>query len=96
MKNKFVLRIILDVILFGSSLTGAWWIIFPVGLICAWYYKKFFEFPLAAFAFDVIYSAPRDKFFGFEYIYTLMAIVLFVIIIFLKSKVRRNPWQKSF
>jgi hypothetical protein len=96
MKNKLALRIVLDFILFGSSLTGAWWIIFPVGIICAWCYKDFFEFPLSAFAFDVIYGAPRDKFYGFEYIYSLIALILFIIIMVLKSKIRRNLWQKSF
>jgi hypothetical protein len=96
MKNKLFLRILLDVVLFGSAATGAWWIIFPVGIICAWRYKKFFEFPLAALAFDVIYAAPRDKFFGFEYIYALIAVILFVVIVILKSKVRGNLWQKSF
>ena len=96
MKNKLVFRIILDVILFGSALTPAWWIIFPVGIICAWYYKSFFEFPLAALAFDSVYGAPRDKFLGFEYIYSLIAIILFVVIVLLKSKIRRNPWRKNF
>ncbi len=43
-KNKLVLRIIFGVVMFGSAFTGAWWIIFPVGLICAWYYRKYFEF----------------------------------------------------
>jgi len=92
MKKKSVFRIILDIILFGSALAGAWWIVFPVGIVCAWRYKRFFEFPLAAFAFDVIYSAPRDKFFGFEYIYSLIAVILFIIVVFLKSKVSRNIW----
>jgi hypothetical protein len=96
MKNKIILRIILDVILFGAGLAGAWWIIFPVGMISVWYYRNFFEFPLAAFAFDVVYASPRDKFFGFEYIYASIAIVLFIILIILKSKIRRNLWQKSF
>jgi hypothetical protein len=96
MKNKLILRIILDIILFGSAMTPAWWIIFPVGIICAWHYKNFFEFPLAALTFDLIYSTPRDKFFGFEYIYLLVALVLFIVIVVLKSKVRKNLWQKSF
>jgi phosphoglycerol transferase MdoB-like AlkP superfamily enzyme len=96
MKNKLILRIVLDIILFSSAMTPAWWIIFPLGIVCVWYYKKFFEFPLAAFAFDVIYSAPRDKFFGFEYIYSSIALILFIIILILKSKIRRNLWQKSF
>lgn len=96
MKNKLILRIVLDVLLFGFSLTPAWWIIFPIGIICAWYYKNFFEFPLVAFAFDVVYAAPRDKFFGFEYIYSSIALVLFLVIVILKSKVRRDLWQKSF
>lgn len=96
MKNKIFWRIVLDIILFGSALTGAWWLIFPVGIICAWYYGKFFEFPLAALAFDVVYAAPRNKFFGFEYIYSIIAIILFIIIVFLKSKVRKNLWPKSF
>jgi hypothetical protein len=96
MKNKLILRIVLDVILFGSAAAGAWWIVFPVGIVCAWRYKNFFEFPLAAFAFDAIYGVPRDRFFGFEYIYSLVAVVLFVLITIFKSKVRRNLWQKSF
>ena len=92
MRNKLLLRIILDFIIFGSAMTGAWWLIFPVGIICTWYYKKFFEFPLSALLFDTIYAAPRDKFLGFEYIYTAAAIVLFIIIVFLKTKVRKNLW----
>lgn len=96
MKNKLLLRIILGIILFGSAMTGAWWIIFPIGVICTWYFKKYFEFPLAALAFDVINSAPRDRFFDFQYIYALIAVILFVAIVFLKSKIRKDLWQKSF
>lgn len=96
MKNKLVMRIILDFVLFGSAMTGALWIIFPVGIICVWYYKKFYEFPLAAFAFDVIYGVSGNKFFGFGYIYSLVAIILFIIISILKSKIRKDLWQKSF
>ena len=75
---------------------GAWWFVFSVGIICAWQYRNFLEFPLAAFVFDVIYAAPRDKFFGFEYIYSLIAMVLFILIVILKSRVRKDLWQKNF
>jgi hypothetical protein len=96
MKNKLLLRIILDLVLFISALLGAWWLVFIIGIICTWYYRKFLEFPLAAFAFDLIYAAPRARLYNFEYVYTLIAIILFIIIIFLKSKVRKNLWPKSF
>lgn len=77
-------------------MAGAWWIIFPVGIICAWYYPRYFEFPLAAFAFDVIYGAPREMFYNFVYIYSLVALILFLIIITLRSKVRKDLWQRTF
>lgn len=96
MKKSFILRIILDIVLIGSALTPAWWIIFPVGIVCVWRYKNFVEFPLAAFAFDVMYGAPRDKLLGFEYIYSLIAVILFVVIVILKSRIRKDLWQKSF
>ena len=95
MKNKLFLRIVLDFVIFGSAMTGAWWILFPVGIICAWHYKKFFEFPLAALAFDAVYAAPRNIFFGFEYIYSLIAVILFIIIVFLKSKIRKDLWLRN-
>ena len=96
MKNKLLIRIILDILIFGAALIGQWWIIFPIGIVCVWYYKRFFEFPLAAFAFDVIYAAPRDKFYGFEYIYSSIALILFFIVIFLRSKIRKDLWPKNF
>ena len=96
MKKKIFIRIILGIIVFCSGFTGAWWIIFPVGIICAWHYRRFFEFPLAALVFDVIYSAPRERLFGVEYVYTLIAVVLFVLIVILKSKVRKNLWPGNF
>lgn len=96
MKNKLLIRIILDVIIFGAALSGAWWLIFPIGIILTWRYRKYFEFPLAAFAFDVIYAAPRDKFYGFEYIYSSIAIIIFIIVVFFKSKVRKDLWPKIY
>ena len=96
MKNKLALRIILDFVLFYFAMVGVWWIVFPVGIVCVWYYKKFFEFPLSVFAFDIIYSAPREKFYDFGYVYTLIAILLFVIVVILKSTVRKDLWRKDF
>ncbi len=96
MKNILLLRIILDIILFVSALLGAWWLVFLAGIFCVWYFKRFVEFPLAAFAFDVVYAAPRERIFGLELFYSLIALVIFAILIFLKSKVRKDLWQKSF
>jgi phosphoglycerol transferase MdoB-like AlkP superfamily enzyme len=90
MQNKLALRVVIDILLFGSALAGAWWIVLPLGVVCAWYYKNFYELPLSAFAFDVIYATPRDRFNGFEYMYALIAVILFIIISVLKSKIRRD------
>lgn len=96
MKKSLFLRIIIDIIIFYSAYIGAWWLFFPLGIISVWYYKNFFEFSLAALAFDVIYSTPREKFYNFVYIYSLIAIILSVVVAFLKSKVRKDIWPRNF
>lgn len=96
MNKKLLLRIIIDIVLFGFVMAGAGWIIFPVGLVATWYYKKFFEFPLSAFTFDTLFWAPRERLFESHYAYTFIAILIFIIIVFLKSKIRKDLWPKSF
>ena len=96
MNRKTILRIFIDVVLVYALAAGSWWLIFPIGIVCAWYYKNFYEFPLAAIFLDISFSAPREHLYNFQYIYTIIAIILFIIISILKTKIRKEIWQKNY
>lgn len=51
-------------------------------------YKKFYEAFIWAILADVIFSTSQSIFLNFEYIYTLITIILFLIINFLHKKIR--------
>lgn len=95
MQRKTVIRIILDVILFICAVLGLWWIIYPVSIFAVWSYRKFYELVFAGFILDVIYSTSRVHLLGFKYWYTLIALVIFLIVNTLKTRVRREIWQKN-
>ena len=96
MQRQLIVRIVVDVALFGCAVFGLWWLVFPIGIVCAWYYRKFYELVAASLFIDVIYSVPRDKFFGLQYIYSIAALVVFLVISALKSRIRKDIWQKTF
>ena len=85
-----------DVAIFISAIFGLWWLVFPIGIFGAWYYRRFYELPLSAIVLDIIYSTPRARLFGLEYVYFLIAVIIFLTIIILKTKVRKEIWQKTF
>ena len=96
MQKKPTIRIIVDVILFICAILGFWWLVYPVGIFGAWYYRRFYELPLSVIILDIIYSVSLTRLFGFQYLYTLIAIIIFLTIIILKTKVRKEIWQKTF
>ncbi len=96
MQKTTIIRIISDAFIFIFAAVGLWWVIFPVGVFGAWYYRKFYELPLAGFILDIIYSTSRSRIFGFQYIYTLIASVIFLFVVIIKTRVRKEVWQKTF
>lgn len=82
--------------IFICAMLGLWWLVYPIGIFGAWYYRKYYELLFSAIILDVIYSVARARIFGFQYLYTLIALIIFFIIVILKSKVRKEIWQKTF
>ena len=96
MQKKLVIRIITDVAIFIFAAVGLWWVVYPIGIFGSLRYRRFYELLISGIVLDVIYSAPRARLFNFQYLYTLIAVVIFLVIIILKTKVRKDIWQKTF
>jgi len=72
-------RIIFGLAFFISVFSAPWWLSFSFGLILLGYYKNFWELPVAALCIDTLFGTPVTHFFGFTYVLTLSAILLFVL-----------------
>jgi hypothetical protein len=52
------------------------------------YYRRYYEALVAGLALDVLYGAPTTIFFGFQFVFTLLFAVLFVVMHYVKTKLR--------
>lgn len=73
-------------------LIALFWLSFWFFLILIFFglivYKKFYEVFIWSILADVVFSTSQNIFLNFEYIYTLIIIILFLIVNFLHKKIR--------
>ncbi|HEX7724737.1 MAG TPA: hypothetical protein VF438_03330 [Candidatus Paceibacterota bacterium] len=85
------LRIILDVIMFGSVLLGWWFIAIPVGIVGAWFFSSYVEIVIAGFIYDILFSLNADGHMGiFNYAYLISSVIILGIISYLKNVVKNH------
>lgn len=65
-----------------------WWIVGISIAILSLYFSKYYEIIGAGFLIDLVYGAPVAYFFGFPYTVTLIATVFFIVVQYIKSRLR--------
>lgn len=81
-------RIIADIVLAVLLLAFPYW----VGMLAAaaffFAFPRFYELIAAGFLIDALYGAPLPRFFGFQFGFSLSALILFVVLWQVKRRMR--------
>ena len=80
------LRITADLILLLSIFYLPFWFTVIFSFVSVLYFKNYYEFIIAYFVIDSIYGTKEPKFFNLEYVLTLLAIIIFLVTSYVKSK----------
>jgi len=83
-----VYRVIYNILILISVFYVPFWIFLILLLIGLLIYRNFFEAIFWTILADNLFSLSRDIFFNFQYIYTLIILIMFLIINFFKKKIR--------
>jgi len=81
-------RIAINIAFFFSILFLPWWASALLGVISLFLFSSFYELIFWAFVSDLLYGAPVVSLYGFNVIFTLSALVLFIAVEFLKKSIR--------
>jgi hypothetical protein len=87
-----VIRILVDCLIFICAIIAPWWLTLILALCAALYFKNYFELVAAGLVIDSIYGVPRASFFYFQYIFTAGTFIIFLIFVFVKSRLRTSIW----
>lgn len=77
-------RAVLNVLFFGSILFLPWWVSLPLGLLLLFFFGAF-EVILGGFLHDSLYAAPREFFWGAEFLGVGVALFFYLIFLVLKK-----------
>jgi len=87
-KGKLIGRILFDVIIAISVLSGWWFIALPVALCGAWLFSYFIEIVIAGIAYDAFFGMVPSM--GWKgYVATIISIIILLIVTALKRVVRK-------
>lgn len=81
----FYLRIIINALLFSSILFFPWWITLFIAVAFLFMFEAY-EVLLWGLFGDLLYGAPVAGFLNIEFLFTLLFILLFIGVYFLKKK----------
>lgn len=81
-------RIILDILIIFSIALLPWWFTTILIVVGIFLFELFYEALLFGLIIDSLSGIPRELFFGKSFIYLLIIIILFVIINWLKNRLR--------
>lgn len=80
-----VLRIAFNVLMFASVLFLPWWVTVIVAVVFLFKFTAYEIMLWGVFA-DVLYSASVPSFYNIEFLFTIGAIVIFVLAYFIKRR----------
>jgi hypothetical protein len=78
-------RVIFNILMLGSILFLPWWVtaIIAVGFLFKF---KAYEVILWGVFADILYSSPAPSFYNIEFLFTIGAVVFFVLTYFIKKR----------
>lgn len=79
------LRIIFNLLIFTSILFLPWWFTVIIAISFLFMFTSYEVILLGLFA-DILYSSSVPSFFNIEFLFTIVFIILFIIVYFVKNK----------
>ena len=83
-----MLRLLTNFILFGSVLFLPWWVMIIIGIVALFKFNAFYEIVMWGLLADLLYGADVALFYNFGLFLSLGVLLLFIVIEFLKSRIR--------
>ena len=82
------LRLSADAALLISVFIMPWWIFVLFCVVFVFYFKNYYEVLVAALIFDSLYGASLPQILNFNFMFSLFAIFLIILSLYLKSRIR--------
>jgi hypothetical protein len=89
--KKLAWRIIADLLLVSAAFFLPWWFALFSGAALFFLFDRFFELFLIAFLMDLLYAIPLPRFGSFEFVLSLFSVAMYVLLTFLKRRMRLAP-----
>ena len=86
--SRQLFRPLADSFLLALVLFAPWWFTALFGLVCFFLFDGFVELLLAALFADFLYGAPTSRLFGFPFVLSFSAALLFLALGLLKKRLR--------
>lgn len=83
-----VLRLLADLVVFGSAVLLPWYIFIAVALVCVFYFERYYEIILAGFIIDALFGVDRPILEGWRLAFTLFGTIVFLVAVFLKMRLK--------
>lgn len=81
-------RIFADVVLIGCAFFLPWWVACIAAAGLFFLFPHFYELIAVGFLLDLLYGAPLPRFFGFQFVLSLAALLLFILLRQVKRRMR--------
>lgn len=85
------LRVVLDILLFLSLILLPWWLTTLIVVALLFYFPKFYEAIFAGFFMDAVFATSTSTLADFQFFFTTLYILLFIIFEVLKPHIRFEP-----
>jgi len=83
-----VKRFLASVLFFILVLFTPWWVWFFVGLVLAFLFKNYIEFPIFVLFSDLAFGTNFQSFFNIPYLLSIISLVVYFILEFIKPNIR--------
>lgn len=81
-------RIVADCFLFAGVFFLPWWAVFIFASFLFFIFDNYYEWLGAAFLLDLVYGIPLSRYYGFQFVFSLVALALFFLFLPLKKRMR--------
>lgn len=83
-----MIRFFADLLLVIIAALLPWWLVLPCAAAFFFVFENYIELVLAAFFIDLLYGAPLPRFHNFQFVLSLGAVFLSVLLTFVKRRMR--------
>lgn len=86
MSKNILLRLMIDIFVFGMIIFGYWWIGWILLIVLLFFIPLYLEIIFFGVLYDALYGISLLLFWNMDYIFSLLGIVLFSTSLFLKKR----------